>query len=166
VDALAHLPLAVVVVAAAADGSRACSTATAGYVSYEPALLVTPLSSRSRTGALVRASGEFSITVLAADQAELAVRAAAPGSGDTFTDQRIDVLEPPPGHTAPGVAGGVATIWCKVESVFETAASMLVVGRAEAVVTGDGREPLLRFERHYHALGAPIEVAEEAAYPL
>ena len=165
-EALAHLPLAVVVVAAADDGARSCSTGTAGYVSYEPELVVTPLSLRSRTGALARSSGELSITVLSTAQAELAVRAASPAEHDSFAEQQIEPLEPPAGRSAPGIAGGVTTIWCDVESVLETASSMLVVGRVVSTVVRDEHEPLLRYRRRYHALGAAIGVAAEAAYPL
>ena len=41
-EELTHLPLAVVVVGAAAGGERSCSTGTASYVSFEPPLVVVP----------------------------------------------------------------------------------------------------------------------------
>jgi len=166
-EALKQLPLAVVVVAAADDGERSCSTATASYVSLEPPLLVVPLAAGSRTGALARSSGEFSVSVLTADQAELAVRAAAPSSGDKFADQGIAVLEPPAGSAAPGVAGSLATFWCELEAASEAGRAVLAVGRVRnAVFAVDGPGPLLRYERRYRALGEQIDVEVEAAYPL
>jgi flavin reductase (DIM6/NTAB) family NADH-FMN oxidoreductase RutF len=165
-EALAYVPLAVVVVAAAAQGVRSCSTGTASYVSYEPALVVTPLSTASRTAQLVSASRELSISVLAAGQADLAVRASRPSDGDKFAEQEIEALEPPEGRGAPGVAGSVATFWCDVESLLETGSTTIVVVRVRAVVAEPGLEPLLRFERRFHALGAVVEVEVEPAYPL
>jgi len=165
VEALARLPLAVVVVAAVLDRVRACSTATAAYASLDPPLVVTPLAVRSRTGGLVQASGEFSISVLAADQAELAVRAAARSEGDKLLEQGIGTVAPPAGCAAPGIAGAVAVLWCKLESAPAAGAHRLYVGRVRAWAAGCG-EPLLRFERTYRALGAEVGVAAEAAYPL
>jgi flavin reductase (DIM6/NTAB) family NADH-FMN oxidoreductase RutF len=164
-DALAHLPMAVVVVAAAAGGSRSCSTATATYVSVDPPLLVTPLSARSRTGELAQAAGEFSVSVLAADQAEVAVRAAAASTGDRFAEQGIDVLEAPVGSTAPAVAASSAAYWCDVEATYDVGERTLLVGRVRASVVAE-RLPLLRFEQRYRALGEAVEVVAEAAYPL
>ena len=163
-DALAHLPLPVVVVAAAADEARSCATATATYVSFEPARLVVPLAVGSRTGALARAAGEFSVSVLSADQAELAVRAAAVGE-DTFAGQAIDLVAPPANREAPGIAGSVATFWCDLESAFDLDGRTLLVGRVREAQTS-AREPLLRFGRRYRSLGRAIDVAAEAAYPL
>jgi flavin reductase (DIM6/NTAB) family NADH-FMN oxidoreductase RutF len=164
-EALAHLPMAVVVVGAAADGARSCSTGTATYASYEPPLVVTPLAAGSRTGELARASGEFSLSVLAADQAEVAVRAAGPTSADKFADQEIAVEPPPAGRVAPGVAGSVVTLWCEIESAADAGRYLLVVGRVRDAVAGGG-EPLLRFGRRYRALGEPVPVEREAPYPL
>ena len=166
-EALTQLPLAVVVVAADAGGERSCSTATASYVSFEPPLVVAPLAASSRTGALVCEAGTFSLSVLGDDQAEIAVRAAAPGEGDKFAEQGIAVIEPPPGHTAPGVAGSVAVLWCELESAATAGRTLLAVGRIRAAESArDGRAPLLRFERRYRALGAAVEVEAEADYPL
>jgi len=165
VDGLARLPLAVVVVAAASGGVRSCTTGTAAYASLDPPLVVTPLAARSRTGGLVQSSGEFSVSVLAADQAELAVRAAARSEGDKFLEQGIETVAPPAGCAAPGVAGAVGVLWCGLESAPVAGAHRLYVGRVRAWTAGGG-EPLLRFERTYRTLGAEVGVAAEAAYPL
>jgi flavin reductase (DIM6/NTAB) family NADH-FMN oxidoreductase RutF len=163
--ALARLPLAVVVVAAADGATRSCSTGTAAYASLEPPLIVTPLAEASRTRVLAAATGEFSVSVLAAGQAELAVRAAARSTGDKFAEQGIEARDPPAGRLAPGVGGAVAVFWCDVEAMVPAGAHVLCVGRLREWAPGEG-EPLLRFERAYRALGAHVSVPEEAAYPL
>jgi flavin reductase (DIM6/NTAB) family NADH-FMN oxidoreductase RutF len=161
-DALAALPLPVVVVAAAAGGVRSCSTGTLTYVSYAPALVATPLASTSRTLALLRERGAFSISVLGDDQAELAVRAARPSDGDKFTEHSIPLLDD---DVAPAVAGAPLVLWCVLESADEAGSSVLCVGRVERARRTEG-EPLLRFDHRYRALGRGIDVAEEASYPL
>jgi flavin reductase (DIM6/NTAB) family NADH-FMN oxidoreductase RutF len=161
-DALAALPLPVAVIAAADGGARSCSTGTLTYVSYDPPLVATPLAKASRTLALLRARGTFSVSVLADDQAEVAVRAAGPGRGDKFEERSIPLLED---ELAPAVAGAALVLWCTLESTVEHAGSVLCVGRVERSHSGL-REPLLRFGRRYRALGADVAVEEEARYPL
>ena len=134
---LASLPLPVVIVAAESGGERSCATATATYVSFDPPLLATPLRRGGRTRRLAEQSGEFTVFVLADDQAELAVR------------------------PVDGPAGCAAVFRCRVEA----AGGPLLVGRVEDAVTSD-REPLIRFRRRYRGLGAAIDVREEADYPL
>jgi flavin reductase (DIM6/NTAB) family NADH-FMN oxidoreductase RutF len=161
-DALAVLPMPVAVVAAASNGARSCSTGTLTYVSYAPPLVATPFARTSRTLALVRDRGAFSISVLGDDQAELAVRAARTSEGDKFAEQSIPVVDD---DLAPGVAGAALVLWCTLESTSEAGGSVLCVGRVERFHRGE-REPLLRFDRRYRALGLCIAVAEEARYPL
>jgi flavin reductase (DIM6/NTAB) family NADH-FMN oxidoreductase RutF len=152
----------VAIVAAASNGARSCSTGTLTYVSYDPPLVATPLARTSRTLALLRDRGAFSISVLADDQAELAVRAAEPSDGDKFAEQSIPVLED---DVAPAVAGAALVLWCALESTEEAGKHLLCVGRVERSRRGE-REPLLRFERRYRVLGSAVDVEEEARYPL
>jgi flavin reductase (DIM6/NTAB) family NADH-FMN oxidoreductase RutF len=161
-EVLAALPLPVAVVAAASNGARSCSTGTVLYVSYAPPLVATPLGESSRTLGLIRERAAFSISVLADDQAELAVRAAQQSAGDKFAEQSIPVLDD---DVAPAVAGAALVLWCTLESTSEAASYVLCVGRVERSRRGE-REPLLRFDRRYRALGPVLAVAEEARYPL
>lgn len=164
-EALAHVAMPVAVVAAAHGAERACSTGTLTYVSYSPPLVATSIRAASRTYSLLAASGQFSLSLLAGSQAELAVRAAAPSDGDKLAEQGIPVAEPPAGFAAPGVAGAVAVLWCALESASEAGSYVLCVGRVEEWRGGEG-DPLLRFDRRYRSLGPGIDVAEEARYPL
>ena len=161
-EALAALPLPVAVVAAASGDARSCSTGTLTYVSYAPPLVVTPLAKASRTLALLRERGAFSVSVLADDQAELAVRASQPSERDKFAEQSIPVVDD---DVAPAVGGAALVLWCTLESTADAAEYSLCVGRVERSRRGD-REPLLRYGRRYRALGSGIAVAAEARYPL
>jgi flavin reductase (DIM6/NTAB) family NADH-FMN oxidoreductase RutF len=149
-------------VAAASNGARSCSTGTLTYVSYAPPLVATPFARASRTLALLQERGTFSISLLADDQAELAVRAAQPSAGDKFAEQAIPVFED---EAAPAVAGSALVLWCTLESTSEAGSHLLCVGRVERSYRGE-REPLVRFDRRYRTLGNIVAVAEEARYPL
>jgi flavin reductase (DIM6/NTAB) family NADH-FMN oxidoreductase RutF len=163
---LASLPLPVAVVSAASGAERSCSTATVSYVSVDPPLVSTALSATGRTRRLLELTGEFSVSLLADGQAEVAVRAARHADADdTFAEHRIPVAEPPAGYTAPAVAGAAAVYWCAVESAVPTHQALVVVGRVLHHSESDAG-PLLRHRRRYRALGAAITVAEEAPYPL
>jgi flavin reductase (DIM6/NTAB) family NADH-FMN oxidoreductase RutF len=161
-DALAGLPMPVAVVAAASGGARSCSTGTLAYVSYAPPLVATPLATASRTLALLRERGAFSISVLADDQAEIAVRAARPSEGDKLAEQSIPVVED---ELGPAVADAALVLWCTLASTSEAGRSVVCVGKVERTRRGE-REPLLRFDRSYRALGPDIAVGEDAHYPL
>jgi len=152
----------VAVVAAAAGGARSCSTGTLTYVSYAPPLVATPLAATSTTLALLRERGAFSISVLADDQAALAVRAAQPSEGDKLAEQAIPVIED---ELAPAVAGAALVLWCTLASTSEVGGSVVCAGAVVRSRRGE-REPLLRFDRSYRVLGAAVAVAEEAVYPL
>src|SRR5205085_3631089 len=156
---LASLALPVAIIAAAGEGERTCSTGTATHVSFEPPLVATALT--GRTGRIARAAGEFSVSLLTSEQAELAVRAARPSEGDKFLEQEIPTVEPPRGLAAPGIAGSLAVYWCRIERDV----GALLVGRVEASSSADG-EALVRFRRRYRALGGELAVSEESAYPL
>jgi flavin reductase (DIM6/NTAB) family NADH-FMN oxidoreductase RutF len=162
---LASLPLPVAIVAAAAGDERSCSTGTVSYVSFEPSLLAVPLAGRGRTAELARRSGELSVSLLDEGQAELAVRASRPGVGDKFAEQGIPVLEPPDGSAAPAVAGSSSVLWCRVVGEHPHGSALVFVAEVCTHIKGGGT-PLLRYERRYHGLGAPVPVAEEADYPL
>jgi flavin reductase ActVB len=161
-ESLASLPLPVAVVAAAARGERSCSTGTLTYVSYAPPLVATPLARTSRTLAVAQECRSFSLSLLADDQAEIAVRAARPSCSDTFAEHDIPLLDDGRG---PAVACAALVLWCALESVADAGAAVLCVGRVEGSLSGE-REPLLRFGRRYRALGPALEVSQEADYPL
>ena len=160
-EALAALPLPVVIVAAAAGGERSCSTGTLTYVSYDPPRVAIPLRSTSRTLALARAAGTLSVSLLAADQADLAVRAARSSTGDKFAEHQIPALE----GAVPAVAGASAVLWCEIEAELEAGTTVLCVARVYEQLQGPG-EPLVRHRHVYRALGAGVAAADEAPYPL
>lgn len=147
------MPVAVI---GAADGiDRSCATGTLMYVSLVPPQVAITLHPGSRTFALIRATGEFSASLLSTHQLDVATEAGRPGRGrDKFAATGIPVLDAPAGFAAPGVAGSIAVLWCHVKAQVETGDHVLMVGVVAHHVTLDETGlQLLRVARRYAALG-------------
>ena len=166
--ALSSIAMPVVVVGAAEGGERSCATGTVMYTSLVPPEVAIALHPGSRTCGLVRAAGEFSISILGEDQRDVADRAgrSAPGP-DKLAATGIEPVEAPSGFAAPGVAGSIAVLWCRVTREVETGDHVLVIGRVEEHRSlGSTAVPLLRTARRYAALGGWRSDATDDRYPL
>ena len=166
--ALAQLPHPVVVIGAAADGERSCATGTAMYVSLAPALIAIAVHPGSNTAKLIERSGEFSISVLTHAQQDIASGAghSGPPGEDKLTALGIPVVDPPGGCSAPGVAGSIAVMWCRVVERLPTGDQVLQIGEVVAH-TGDEHkvDALLRFRRRYWNIGHPRSDESPEGYP-
>jgi 3-hydroxy-9,10-secoandrosta-1,3,5(10)-triene-9,17-dione monooxygenase reductase component len=167
-EALAQVPLAVVLIGAADDAARSCATGTAMYVSFSPPRIAIALHPGSRTCRLVEATGEFSASVMTVDQQDAAAAAgrSAPGD-DKFAALGLDVREAPDGFAAPALAGSVAALWCRVVDRREVGDHVLFVGEVAAfeAAEDDASPPLLRHRRRYAALGAWLSGEAPEGYP-
>ena len=166
-EALAEIPLAVVLVGAADGEIRSCATATAMYVSFAPPRMAIALHPGSRTCAAVEASGEFSISVLHADQLDIATLAGKSASApDKWAALGLPVEPPPEGSTAPGLAGASAVVWCRVVERLAIGDHTLFVGDVDAYRSEqDGVVPLVRYRRRYAAMGDILSAEAPEGYP-
>lgn len=166
--ALSTLPHPVCVIAAAADGERSCATGTAMYVSLAPAQLAVALHPGGRTARLIERSGEFSVSVLTQAQQDIAAAAgkAGPAGADKIDALGIPVEDPPPGSSAPAVAGSIAVLWCRVAHRLATGDHVLHVGDVVAH-RGDATrlDALLRFRRRYWSIGRATSDESPEGYP-
>jgi flavin reductase (DIM6/NTAB) family NADH-FMN oxidoreductase RutF len=166
--ALSAIAMPVVVVASADGPERSCATATVMYTSLVPPAIALALHPGSRTAALVRKTGELAVSILAADQLDIAIRAgrSVPGR-DKLTAAGIPVLDPPAGFASPGVAGSIAVLWAKVSREVETGDHRLVIAE---VIEHRTFEPsgsqLVRVDRRYVALGARLGDDAPDGYPV
>jgi flavin reductase (DIM6/NTAB) family NADH-FMN oxidoreductase RutF len=166
--ALSPIAMPVVIVGAADGARRSCATATVMYVSLAPPQIAVALHPGSRTTVLVRATGELSISMLATDQLDVAVRAGRSGrESDKFAAAAIPVQEPPAGFAAPAVAGSLTILWCRVTHEIETGDHVLVIARVEDHLSGatPGGQ-LLRADRRYAALGDWLSGVAPENYPV
>jgi flavin reductase (DIM6/NTAB) family NADH-FMN oxidoreductase RutF len=167
--AFGPIAMPVTIVASAAEGRGSWATATVMYVSFRPPQICVALSPGSRTLAMARASGELSVSLLAASQQSLAIRAGRRTPGDVVGIPDAYALPPPDGFHSRGVAGAMETLWCRVENEVPTADHVLVI--ATVVVQQGGLEdgsdrPLLRLHRRYHALGEALSEPSPEGYPI
>ena len=168
-EALSGLPLSVVLVAAGQGSERSCATGTAMYVSFAPPRLVIALHPGSKTCALVEATGRFSVSVLADDQQDLAVRAGRSGHGpDKFVSLGVDAALGP--HGDPALAKAAIALWCRVVEVLDVGDHRLFVGEVEAydrsgLDAADARPALLRHRRRYASIGPWSSDEAPEGYP-
>jgi flavin reductase (DIM6/NTAB) family NADH-FMN oxidoreductase RutF len=165
--ALRELVLSVVVVAASDGAATACATSTTSYVSLSPPVLAVALRPGSRTAQMVLRTQQFSVSVLAADQAELARRAGRPGTATNKMAEAGITPQPPPDATGPpGVAGSGAVLWCAVTDAVPVGDSLVIFGQVTShQAVGD--DPLLiRHRRRYLATGPPVAPDLPEGYPI
>ena len=146
---LARMPTAVTIVSAAGEEGPAGATANAvASLSLDPPLLLACLDRGSRTLAVIRESGGFAVSVLAAGQEDLA-RAFA--SKAAHTEKWRGVSHRLRGGL-PVIDGAVAWIACGLRSVHDGGDHEILIGEP-LEVGGDGGEPLLFLGGEYRGLG-------------
>jgi flavin reductase (DIM6/NTAB) family NADH-FMN oxidoreductase RutF len=169
--ALRELVMPVVVVAASDHGETACATSTTSYVSLRPAVLCVALTPTSRTARMVARTGKFSVSVLAAGQADLARRAGRPAEGpDKLAAVGIGA-EQPPGEAAepgpPGVQGAAAVLWCEVTETQAVGDHLVIFGQVSAFRGApEDTALLLRHHRRYLETGQPVTAPAADGYPI
>jgi flavin reductase (DIM6/NTAB) family NADH-FMN oxidoreductase RutF len=178
VAALRELVMPVVVVVASDHDETACATSTTSYVSLRPAVLSVALTPTSRTARMVTRTGKFSVSLLAADQADLARRAGRSAEGpDKLAAVGIGKEQPPsagqraPGAgDPPGVDGAAAVLWCQVTDTLTVGDHLVIFGQVSAFrgasdSTGD-TGLLLRHHRRYLGTGQPVTPPAADGYPI
>lgn len=164
--ALSELPLSVVLVGAGAGPERSCATGTAMYVSFSPPQLAVALHPGSRTCRLIEQRGAFSVSVLRADQLELAMAAGRGGSSaDKFAELGVETLESGELPGTPGLADAAYVIWCRVVERLATGDHRLFVGEVVSFAGHGADRPLLRHRRRYADLGAWLSDTAPEGYP-
>jgi len=107
-------------------------------VSLDPCLLLVCLKRGSITGAAIRARRSFAVNLLAADQADLALRFARPvedrfaGLGVALTDQGVPLID-----------GAAAHIVCDLHSITEIGDHDVIFGQVTRSVHDNAAEPLV-----------------------
>lgn len=168
-QALSTIPLAVVLIGAGDAASRGCATGTAMYVSFAPPRLAIALHPGSRTTALVRSSGWFSVSVLRDDQVDLARRAGKGGGGDDkFAHLGAAVVVGP--ASTPALADAAAVVWCRVVDESDVGDHRLFVGEVaawdrRAMDDPDRRPALVRHQRRYASIGPWASSEAPEGYP-
>lgn len=119
-------------------------------ISLDPPLISVALRRLTHTHALIEQSGEFAVTILAADQAHLSDRFAGktPGLTDRFEGVATECLL----LEAPLIQGGIAYFNCRVIQSIPVGENTLFIAEVIAA-KGEGEgEPLVYHNRVYWKL--------------
>lgn len=118
-------------------------------LSFDPPLVMFAIQNDANSYSGLVSSKAFGVSVLAADQTEIARRFATKG-GDKIVNSRHEV-----GIRlgAPLIPDSLAQIECLTKEIFVTGDHAIVVGLVEEARTRQG-EPLLYFERRFGAFVA------------
>ena len=119
-------------------------------ISIDPATLLVSLQDNARTHRLVKESGVFAVTIL--DQSQVAI-------SDRFAGRQTEKLDRFRGVDtftlvtgAPLIRGGLVCFDCQVCDTHEIGQHTLFIGQVLAMQKGDGEQPLIYFDRHYHSI--------------
>ena len=132
-----------------------------------PPMLAIAVHPGSRTTRFIPGSGEFSVSLLHDSQQALASAAGKSAAGlDKFAALNIPVLGPPGNQTAPGVAGSIAVLWCRVAGSEPTGDHLLLIGEVVAHhLAAEQQGALLRYRRRYMRSGSWTSEESPEGYP-
>lgn len=152
-QALAQFATGVTVVGVCHDGVRYGMTVNSlTSVSLEPLLVLFCCERDATMHAPLLASGQWAVSILAADQEELASEFAVRGRPgvDRFDHHHVrdgDLTGAPMLHDA------LAWVECRTWATYDGGDHTIVVGEVLNVAVAAAQEPLLYFRRGYHRLG-------------
>lgn len=112
-------------------------------LSLDPPLVVFMVGRTSRTWPLIARVGVFCVNVLGAEQGELC-RGFARSGADKFAEVAYDAA---PVSGSPRLAGAPAWIDCTIQAVHTGGDHLIVVGRVEALGTGEEDTAPLLFHK-------------------
>lgn len=113
-------------------------------LSFEPPLVMFAIQHDANSYPAIVSCRHFGVSLLAADQADIAARFAVKGQ-DKLSGTRMDQGQ---SLDVPLIAGALSQIECSTSQIFISGDHAIVVGLVEAARTRDG-EPLLYFGRRY-----------------
>jgi flavin reductase (DIM6/NTAB) family NADH-FMN oxidoreductase RutF len=151
-QAMRHWTTGVSVVTSQFEGQRHGMTVNSfTSISIDPPRVVVTLAKRTRTCAMVNASGNFGVSILRVSQLEISERFAGhiPEEGDRF--HGLELLAS--GRGLPLLADCLAGLDCQVIHSYEMPDSTLFVGEVlEVCQLANEGEPLLYHNRSYRKL--------------
>jgi flavin reductase (DIM6/NTAB) family NADH-FMN oxidoreductase RutF len=150
-EALASWASGVSVVATRAGGLvYGLTVSSFTSLSLEPPLILVCLATRNKLPAMIRESGRFAVSVLAAEQD--AASAAFSRSGREATPTFVGVDEDRTSAGMPVVRDAMVHICCELHNEMLVGDHMIVVGKVVEARTRHDREPLLYHRRRYRVL--------------
>jgi flavin reductase (DIM6/NTAB) family NADH-FMN oxidoreductase RutF len=146
---MGHFPTGVTVVTSRSPDASPCGLTanSVASVSLDPLLVLVCLDRDASSHGCITDGGAFAISVLSADDEDLARRFAKGGWRDRF--KGVDLREAVTG--SPILSRALAWMDCRVTEVHEAGDHSIVVGEVVASDARDGN-PLLFFRGKYHRM--------------
>lgn len=117
-------------------------------VSLEPMLVSWSIQNGSSQFAAYARADRFAISILGADQRDLALRYAARGDSQTRAED-FEWTE----RGLPVIAGALGTIECRHWGTYPAGDHTMILGEVEGIRTGAGGDPLAFFRGHFTRIG-------------
>ncbi len=137
-----------IVTARAGDEVHGMTASDFAGVSLDPPLVMVCVDKNANTLGVIQKGGNLCVNLLAADQEALSNKFAS--KKEEWT--RFEGLDCATAHTgAPLIPGAIESLDCEVVAMHDAGDHIIVVGRVEAVVSGEG-DPLLYYAGGYRAL--------------
>ncbi len=146
-----------IVTAAQGDQRFAMTANSITSVSREPLLVLASFMRDSDTGAAVRRSGRFGLSILEAEGGrELASRCAGKLEPSEGTDQLTGVATCLGPDGVPLIDGALECLLCTVEQIHTIGDHDVAIGRGQRVPEAEGPgEPLVFYDGGFWRLGVP-----------
>lgn len=124
-------------------------------LTLDPPTILVALRHHTRTQQLVRKGQVFAVSILDIHQLGLAKRFAGQSELDKPRFEGVETFQMATG--APLITNAMAYLDCKVVKDFDVGDTTVFIGEvlASRVETGDGKEPLLYFNRQWRRLERP-----------
>jgi flavin reductase (DIM6/NTAB) family NADH-FMN oxidoreductase RutF len=119
-------------------------------LSLDPLLVLVCLHRDSTLIPMVRESGRYAVSVLAADQEAVSNRFATPGREPVPRFEEVASFELSTG--CPLIEGSVAHLDCEVKDLADGGDHLMAIGRVVDARTDPEKQPLLYFRRGYRSL--------------
>lgn len=137
-----------IVTARAGDEIHGMTASDFAGVSLDPPLVMVCADKKANTLGVIRKGGNLCINLLASDQEALSNKFAS--KKEEWT--RFEGLDCATAKTgAPLIPGALESLDCEVVALHDAGDHVIVVGRVEEVVHGEGA-PLLHYASAYHGL--------------
>jgi len=132
-------------------------------VSLDPPLVLCCVARAALMHRAIANAGRFAISVLDADQRDLATHFASKGRGIGLA-QFANVRWTPGEHTgAPIIDRALAWLECDLERTVDCGDHAVFVGEVLAAGRGAGRDSLLFFDGGFHTLSSPAPAASPSS---
>jgi 3-hydroxy-9,10-secoandrosta-1,3,5(10)-triene-9,17-dione monooxygenase reductase component len=117
-------------------------------VSLSPPLILVCIAQTSMTWPKIKITGSFSVNILSRDQRDLCATLSSPGP------RKLSAADwTPSPYGGVRLAGSLTDLDCVIEAVHASGDHDIVVGLVVDLIVNQSNEPLVYFDRRFHALG-------------